>query len=52
MNHQPKGSMCATCRYKHKNCKGLDFASMPPHQKQGDTIVVICSKFRHERDGK
>ena len=29
MTYQPKGGMCATCRYAKRDCSDLPFASMP-----------------------
>ena len=49
--YQPKGSMCAVCKYKGGDCSGLDFESMPPmgqYSLENDSDVykvVKCAKF-------
>ena len=51
MTHQPKGSMCAKCEHKHRDCSKLQFDKMRPHEVSGDVNVVICNEFRKQKTG-
>lgn len=43
MTHRPKGSMCAGCTRRDKDCSSLPFDMMRPIDKDADgTIVVKC----------
>jgi hypothetical protein len=49
LHYQPKGSMCAVCTNKLKDCSKLDFKSMGVLSKMGDdTIIVKCTDFDRE----
>lgn len=48
--YQPKGSMCAACTKKNRDCSGLPFNAMAPimmHKYFHDerTVIVRCSEF-------
>jgi hypothetical protein len=49
MTHQPKGGMCARCEHKHRDCSKLPFDKMRQHERDGDTVIVICSEFKKAR---
>ena len=48
LHYQPKGSMCAVCVNKLKDCSKLDFKSMGIMSKIDDTIIVECTEFDRE----
>ncbi len=44
--YQPKGGMCYACKKVNEDCSGLDFSSMPVHQKMSDgRVIVICKEM-------
>lgn len=43
--HHPKGSMCAACKHKDRDCSKLDFAKMPVMEKYNDKVIVRCLEF-------
>jgi len=48
-NHQPKGSMCAACKFSTCDCSKLQFDKMPVLKKYPDgTKAVKCTEFQHE----
>ena len=51
MTYQPKGSMCAKCEHKHRDCSKLPFSKMRKHEVAGDVTVVICNEFSKQRAG-
>lgn len=46
--YQPKGSMCAACKHKMRDCSKLPFADMPVILKHDGVKIVKCKEF--ERD--
>lgn len=46
----PKGSMCMACAHKDRDCRHLDFQSMPAIERSRDRVTVKCSGF--EKAGK
>ena len=52
MIYQPKGSMCAICEHKHRDCSQLPFNAMRPISKSTDLSVVIvkCTDFKKTQD--
>lgn len=45
-DYQPKGSMCAACQHRGKNCAHPPFHEMPVMNRlQDGTAVVKCSEF-------
>ena len=46
LSYQPKGSMCATCKFSEKDCSNLDFKSMQKLGK-GDADGVVIVKCWH-----
>lgn len=46
MTYQPKGGMCKTCSKRHNDCSRLPFNTMPPHTRDGDTVIVICKEYK------
>ena len=46
---QPKGSMCATCKNRDKDCSELNFESMPPLSIDDDVIIVRCTEFKRNQ---
>lgn len=49
MTFQPKGSMCAACSHRHRNCSSLPFASMSVLAREGRTIIVRCTQFQRRK---
>ena len=47
--HQPKGSMCMSCKKLDQDCSTLNFSAMPVMEKNRDCLVVKCSGFVHDR---
>lgn len=48
VEYRPRGSMCARCDHRHKDCRGLPFASMRVMGQDRDgTRVVICTHFEN-----
>lgn len=45
IKYQPKGSICATCKFLKSDCSGFDFSSMPVHSKNESGYVVVCTEF-------
>lgn len=47
LSYQPKGGMCAVCRYREIDCSGLEFNKMKPIFKEDrDGIVIVkCDRF-------
>jgi len=48
LHYLPKGSMCAACVNRLKDCSKLDFKSMASMSKIDDTIIVKCTEFDRE----
>lgn len=46
--YQPKGSMCANCANKHRDCSGLRFSDMPKLGEYNGSVIVRCSEYRRE----
>jgi hypothetical protein len=44
--HQPKGSMCATCKRQVSGCADIDFSQMKVVKKIGDLTIIKCSEWR------
>jgi hypothetical protein len=56
MEHIPKGSMCAACRYRTEECP-YNFSSMPVltvYAEEDGTVVNIvrCTEFVRSKDDK
>ena len=49
MTHQPKGSMCMSCRHAFDDCSHLPFSTMPAMSKSKGRIIVRCTEFEHAR---
>ncbi len=49
MTHQPKGSMCMSCRHTFDNCSHLPFSTMPAMSKSTGRVIVRCTEFEHAR---
>lgn len=49
MNYQPKGSQCANCKHKHKDCSNLEFHKMRKYSTDGNVTVVLCNKFASDK---
>jgi hypothetical protein len=49
MTHQPKGSMCMSCRHAFDDCSHLPFSTMPAISKSKGRIIVRCTEFEHAR---
>lgn len=47
MTHQPKGSMCMSCRHAFDDCSHLPFSTMPAMSKSKGRIIVRCTEFKH-----
>lgn len=45
MNHQPKGSMCMSCKHVNRDCSWLDFEAMPKMQQAEELVIVKCTGF-------
>jgi len=45
ITHHPKGSMCAACKHKHRDCSKLPFAEMPVMLKYDGVKIVKCKEF-------
>lgn len=43
--YQPKGSMCAACKHKHRDCSKLPFSEMPVMLKHDGVKIVNCKEF-------
>lgn len=50
--YQPKGSMCAACENKHKNCSELPFSKMPVMAVHDGVKIVRCTSFKRESNQK
>lgn len=50
MDYQPKGSLCANCVDRAEDCSDIDFSTMPIHDIDENTAVVICQLFTNIRD--
>ena len=48
--YQPKGRMCANCKYKHRDCSHLPFNEMPVIEdlKSYGIFIVKCTDFTKE----
>lgn len=49
MTHQPKGSMCMSCRHTFDDCSNLPFSRMPAMSKSKSRVIVRCTEFEHAR---
>ena len=49
MTHQPKGSMCMSCRHTIDDCSHLPFSTMPTISKSQRRVIVRCTEFKHAR---
>lgn len=49
MTHQPKGSMCMSCRHTFDDCSRLPFSTMPAMSKSKSRTIVRCTEFEHAR---
>lgn len=45
---QPKGSMCAACKHKMRNCSQLKFYEMAVILKHEGVKIVKCMEFRRD----
>lgn len=45
VTYQPKGSMCANCAFKRRNCSRFNFSYMPVIESIGNTRIVKCVLF-------
>ena len=43
--HHPKGSMCAACKHKLRDCSKLPFSTMPVMLVYDGVKVVKCKEF-------
>ncbi|SNS16924.1 hypothetical protein [Pseudomonas segetis] len=47
---QPKGSMCASCARKHKDCSALPFDKMKVIKVYGDGVKAVrCTEYRSDK---
>lgn len=46
INHQPKGSMCAACKHKMRDCSKLPFSDMPVRLKYDGVKIFKCKEFK------
>lgn len=50
MNYQPKGSMCASCKDRDKDCSALEFNNMlgliSTDVDGKKTTIVRCSEYQ------
>jgi hypothetical protein len=47
--HQPKGSMCAVCKFSSRDCSKLPFNEMPVLKTYSDgTKAVKCTEFQYQ----
>ena len=48
LKFQPKGSMCAVCADKHKDCSGINFYKMPvidTDRNEEHTVMIVACKY-------
>ena len=49
MSHQPKGSMCATCRHVQRRCDHLPFEKMSVLKRWPDGLVIVkCTSWERK----
>ena len=49
MTYIPKGSMCASCQHKHRDCSHLPFRDMPRLSEYLRMYVVVkCTDYKRE----
>jgi hypothetical protein len=46
--YQPKGGMCAGCKFKNDNCSELEFSKMPVIDKDDEVMIVRCIKYKRQ----
>lgn len=47
--HQPKGSMCAVCKFSNRDCSKLPFNEMPILKTYSNgTKTVKCTRFKYQ----
>ena len=44
----PRGSLCAVCKHKYRDCSGLPFKDMKVVDHYCVGYIVICDNFENE----
>ena len=47
-SYQPKGSMCANCVRRFRDCTHFEFSEMPVLKKDDHVMIVRCLGFNKE----